>query len=64
MAMGRRQAKQASFWVATDEVARAPGHLFYDRLGRLLVERGFDRFAAALARAARACLAFAAAGCT
>lgn len=45
MAMGRRKReRQQELWVATDDIARAPQHVFYDRLGALLAEAGFDDF--------------------
>ena len=44
MAMKRRKPKQADFWVPTADLARSPGHPFYERLNRLLGEHGFDPF--------------------
>ena len=44
MAMGRREADQASMWVATQQLARSPGHAFYDKLNEVLDAGGFDRF--------------------
>lgn len=45
MSLGRRKTeRQAEFWVATGDLAGGPGHLFYDRLNRLLDQAGFDRF--------------------
>jgi transposase len=44
MAMKRRKPKQAEFWVPTADLARSPGHPFYERLNRLLSEHGFDPF--------------------
>ena len=45
MSLGRRQQeRQAEFWVATHDLAGGPGHVFYDRLNKLLAEAGFDRF--------------------
>jgi transposase len=45
MSMGRRKReRQQELWLATSEVARAPRHVFYDRLGSLLSESGFDDF--------------------
>ena len=32
-------------WVATSDLAKSPGHPFYQRLNRVLDEAGFDRFA-------------------
>jgi transposase len=48
MAMGRRKTRQEEFWVATADLAKSPGHPFYDRLNKLLVEHNFDRFAEGL----------------
>lgn len=45
MGMGKRsESRQQEFWVATEALAGAPRHVFYDRLNGLLVEAGFDRF--------------------
>ena len=45
MALRRREsAKQQELWVPTESVAKAPGHVFYERLNRLLDEAEFDRF--------------------
>lgn len=44
MAMGRREADQARMWVATQNLARSPGHAFYDKLNEVLDAGGFDRF--------------------
>jgi transposase len=44
MAMGRREAEQSSMWVATRELARAPGHVFYEKRNSVLEASGFDRF--------------------
>jgi transposase len=44
MGMGRRKAeKQADLWVPTTELPRSPGHVFYEKLNRLLAEADFDR---------------------
>jgi len=46
MAMGRRKRhRQEPMWVAASEVARSPGHPFYERLNRMLAEAEFDAFA-------------------
>jgi hypothetical protein len=42
MAMGRRKAKQQELFVATTQLARSPGHPFYEKLNKLLAEAGFD----------------------
>jgi transposase len=45
MALGRAGGeRQVELWIATDQIARGPGHVFYDRLNQLLKEAGFDRF--------------------
>src|SRR5271167_5181243 len=44
MAMGTRQSEQASFWVASAELPKSPGHPFYTRLNALLDADDFDRF--------------------
>lgn len=45
MAMGRRsREKQPALWVAAVELARSPGHPFYQRLNRILTDAGFDTF--------------------
>jgi transposase len=46
MAMGkrRRRAKQASMWVATQDLPRSAAHPFYRRLNRVLEEAQFDPF--------------------
>jgi transposase len=44
--MGRRNdQRQDELWIATDRIARAPGHPFYAMLNRALAAAGFDRFA-------------------
>ncbi len=44
MAMGKRKGRQGGLWIATSDLARSPGHPFYERLNRLLAEHGFDAF--------------------
>ncbi len=44
MALGRRnEERQQEFWVATQDLAQTPRHVFYDQLNRLLAEADFDR---------------------
>src|SRR5215471_14944773 len=44
MSMGRRATEQqAEFWLPTADLPHSPGHVFYDKLNRLLAETGFDR---------------------
>lgn len=44
MAMGRQAGEQPSMWVATQTLARSPGHAFYEKLNEVLEQGGFDRF--------------------
>lgn len=44
MAMGRRESQQENLWVATQELPRSPGHVFYEKLNAVLEAGGFDRF--------------------
>ena len=42
MAMGREAEVQGDLVVSWAEMPRSPGHVFYDRLQKLLSEAGFD----------------------
>ena len=43
MSMGRRsKPQQTPMWVAVPNVARSPGHRFYEKLNELLGEEKFD----------------------
>ena len=44
MAMGREDDRQGDLMVTWAEMARSPGHVFYDRLQEVLIAGGFDRF--------------------
>jgi Transposase domain (DUF772) len=46
MSMGkrRRHAKQASMWVATQDLPRSVAHPFYARLNQILDQHDFDGF--------------------
>jgi len=44
MGLGRKKQRQDSLWIATQELPRTGGHVFYERLNRVLEENGFDRF--------------------
>ena len=45
MAMRRRdQERQCELWLASESLPSGPGHVFYERLNRLLSDVGFDRF--------------------
>lgn len=37
--------KQDEIWIAHTELARSPGHPFYERLNEVLESAGFDEFA-------------------
>lgn len=48
MAMGQRpEQRQADFWIATERLAPAPAHPFYQKLNAVLAAAGFDPFCAA-----------------
>lgn len=45
VSQGKRGSEgQREFWTPTDQLARGPGHVFYDKLSRLLIDNGFDLF--------------------
>jgi transposase len=45
VSQGKRESEeQREFWLPTDRLATGPGHIFYDKLNRLLAENGFDLF--------------------
>ncbi len=44
MAMGREGEVQGDLMMTWAEMPRSPGHVFYDRLQKLLAEAGFDVF--------------------
>jgi transposase len=44
MAMGRKKARQEALWIATEELARTGGHVFYERVNEILEEQQFDAF--------------------
>jgi transposase len=49
MAMGKREVEQQqNLFVTHDKLPRSPGHVFYQKLNRLLAEGGFDRWIEAL----------------
>jgi hypothetical protein len=52
MGMGTRKAqeKQDAIWIASGDVARSPGHPFYQWLNELLDEEKFDEFVEGLCR--------------
>jgi transposase len=45
MSMSKREGEQQpDLWIATTELARSPGHPFYERLNKILAEARFDAF--------------------
>ncbi len=45
MAIGKRETeRQEELWVPFSEVAKSPGHPFYERVNKLLAEADFDEF--------------------
>ena len=52
MGMGTRksQEEQQEIWIANGELARSPGHPFYQRLNELLESEKFDEFVEGLCR--------------
>ena len=48
MGMGRKRRRQESLWIATQELPRTKGHVFYDWVNRILEEHQFDAFAKSL----------------
>jgi transposase len=50
MAMGRQTGQQGEMILTWDELPRSPGHVFYDRLQKVLREAGFDTFVEDLCR--------------
>jgi transposase len=49
MALGKRETeRQEDLFLTADQLPRSPGHVFYQKLNRLLAEAGFDRWVEAL----------------
>ena len=44
MAMGRRRGRQQEMWVATTDLPKSEGHVFYRKLNEILAEAEFDRW--------------------
>jgi hypothetical protein len=44
MALGKRKREQQGLWIASGDLPKSPGHPFYQRLNKLLVEADFDRW--------------------
>jgi transposase len=45
MAMGKRRARQQNLWIASTELPKSRGHVFYDRVNAILGKEEFDTFA-------------------
>ena len=45
MAMGKKRWRQQPLWIATRELPRTRGHVFYDRVNEILKDEKFDEFA-------------------
>ena len=51
MALGRRKKeRQQDFWIATEDLPRSEGHIFYRKLNELLREADFDSFVETLCK--------------
>jgi transposase len=51
MALGRRKhERQQDFWIATTDLPRSEGHVFYQKLNKLLRGAGFDEYVEALCK--------------
>ena len=51
MALGRhKDERQQDFWIATTDLPRSEGHVFYRKLNRLLREAGFEPFVETLCK--------------
>ncbi|HEY3322030.1 MAG TPA: transposase [Planctomycetota bacterium] len=50
MALGEKQQPQPEFWIATEALAKAPGHPFYKQLNQVLAAEKFDSCAEDLCR--------------
>jgi len=50
VALGRRKREQQEAWIATTDLPKSPGHVFYQKLNRLLAEARFDEFVEQLCR--------------
>ena len=42
MSMRRRSGKQRSMWLSATKMPRSPGHVFYEKLNKVLDAGGFD----------------------
>ncbi len=44
MSLGRRKEQQSSMWLSYDQLPQSQGHVFYERLQKLLRQEEFDTF--------------------
>ena len=44
MALGKRKREQQEAWIATTDLPKSPGHVFYEKLNKILAKAGFDEF--------------------
>ena len=44
MSLGRSKEQQRSMWLSYDQMPQSKGHVFYERLQKLLRQEGFDTF--------------------
>ena len=42
MALGKRRREQQEMWIASQDLPKSPGHVFYRKLNQLLAEIDFD----------------------
>jgi transposase len=50
VALGKRRREQQEMWVATADLPRNPGHVFYEKCNQLLADTEFDTFVEELCR--------------
>lgn len=44
MSIGRSKEQQRSMWLSYDQLPQSKGHVFYERLQKILLQEGFDTF--------------------
>jgi transposase len=50
MALGKRKDEQQEMWVATTDLPKSPGHVFYQKLNQVLAKADFDQTVESLCR--------------
>lgn len=45
MGLGRNEGHQGKLYVTWDDLPRSPGHVFYEKLQKILIKSKFDSFA-------------------